>query len=88
VPSELSEDEVMVIVAPVPGRQIDHAELARFLVERTPYFMIPRFIRVMDELPKTPSAKVLKADLRKEGVTEDTFDREAAGIRVRRDVLA
>jgi crotonobetaine/carnitine-CoA ligase len=88
VPSEFSEDEVMVVVAPVPGRTIDVPALAAFLIERMPYFMVPRYIRVLDELPKTPSAKVLKTDLRKEGVTADTFDREKAGMRVRREVLA
>ncbi len=88
VPSEFSEDEVMVVVAPVPGRSIDCAALAGFLIERMPYFMVPRYIRVLDELPKTPSAKVLKTDLRTEGVTPETFDREAAGLRTRREVLA
>jgi crotonobetaine/carnitine-CoA ligase len=88
VPSEFSEDEVMVVVAPVPGCTIDVAALATFLIERMPYFMVPRYIRVLDELPKTPSAKVLKTDLRREGVTPDTFDREQAGLRVRREVLA
>ncbi|WP_313808612.1 AMP-binding protein [Sphingobium sp.] len=88
VPSEFSEDEVMVILAPVPGRTIDLAPLAEFLIERMPYFMVPRYFRVLDELPKTPSAKVLKSDLRRDGVTPDTWDREAAGIRVRRHRLA
>ena len=79
VPSELSEDEVMIVVAAVPGRSIDHMSLSTFLMSRMPYFMVPRYIRVLDELPKTPSAKVLKTELRKEGVTSDTWDREAAG---------
>jgi crotonobetaine/carnitine-CoA ligase len=88
VPSEFSEDEVMVVVAPVPGQVIDVPQLAAFLIERMPYFMVPRYIRVMDELPKTPSAKVLKADLRSEGITADTWDREKAGMRVRRESFA
>lgn len=88
VPSEFSEDEVMVVVAPVPGRAIDHENLARFLIERMPYFMVPRYVRVMEELPKTPSAKVLKADLRAEGITADTWDREKAGLRVRRETFS
>ena len=88
VPSEVSEDEVMVVVAPVPGQVIDAPQLAAFLIERMPYFMVPRYIRVMDELPKTPSAKVLKADLRSEGITADTWDREKAGMRVRRESFA
>jgi crotonobetaine/carnitine-CoA ligase len=88
VPSEYSEDEVMVIVAPVPGRSIDVVALSEFLAERMPYFMVPRYIRVLDELPKTPSAKVLKADLRAAGVTSDTWDREGAGIRLRRETFS
>ena len=85
VPSEFSEDEVMVIVAPVPGQKLEARQLAEFLIDTMPYFMVPRYIRILDELPKTPSAKVMKADLRKEGVTPDTWDREAAGLRVRRE---
>lgn len=88
VPSEYSEDEVMVVVAPVPGRAIDCRTLAAFLIETMPYFMVPRYFRVLEELPKTPSAKVLKTDLRREGVTSDTWDREAAGMRVRRESFA
>jgi len=87
VPSELSEDDVMIVVAAVPGRSIDHVGLANFLLKRMPYFMVPRYIRIVDELPKTPSAKVLKADLRRAGVTGDTWDREAAGLRARRETL-
>jgi crotonobetaine/carnitine-CoA ligase len=88
VASDLSEDEVMIVVAAVPGRSIDHVDLANFLMKRMPYFMVPRYIRVVEELPKTPSAKVRKADLRKEGVTGDTWDREAAGMRTRRETLS
>lgn len=87
VPSQYSEDEVMVVVAPVPGETIDPIELSTFLAERMPYFMVPKYVRIVDELPKTPSAKVQKAELRKEGVTSDTWDREAADIRLRREVL-
>jgi crotonobetaine/carnitine-CoA ligase len=78
----------MIVVAAVPGRSIDHRDLATFLMQRMPYFMVPRYIRFLDELPKTPSAKVLKAELRKEGVTSDTWDREAAGLRARRETLS
>jgi crotonobetaine/carnitine-CoA ligase len=35
-------------------------------------------------LPKTPTERVQKVKLRDEGVTPDTFDREAAGIVVKR----
>ncbi|SDI39661.1 AMP-binding protein [Lutimaribacter saemankumensis] len=83
VPSELGEDDVLVCVAPVEGNEINPAELIEFLRERMAYFMIPRYIRVLPDLPKTPSAKVLKHELRAEGVTQDTWDREEAGIKVK-----
>ena len=87
VPSEFSEDDVMAVIAPVPGRTIDCAELIAFLTPRMSYFMIPRYIRILDELPKTASAKVQKADLRRDGITPDTWDRDKAGIRLTRERL-
>ena len=87
VTSELSEDEVMVVIAPVPGAVIDHKELIHFLIPRMAHFMIPRYIRVVEELPKTPTQKVRKTELRSEGVTEDTWDREVAGVIIKREKL-
>jgi len=85
VPSELGEDEVMAVVAPAPGHEVDPAQLIEFLRDRLAYFMIPRYVRVLPELPKTPSSKVLKTQLRRDGITSDTWDREKAGILIRRD---
>jgi crotonobetaine/carnitine-CoA ligase len=85
VPSELGEDEVLIVVAPAMGRTIDPVALTHFLTSRLAYFMIPRYVRTLPSLPKTPSSKVLKAQLRGEGITADTWDREKAGIVIRRD---
>jgi crotonobetaine/carnitine-CoA ligase len=87
VPSEFGEDEVMAIVAPVPGAEIDPLELVSFLTPRLPYFMVPRYIRFMEDLPKTPTQKIEKHRLRSEGITNDTWDREQAGIRLKREKL-
>jgi crotonobetaine/carnitine-CoA ligase len=87
VPSELGEDEVMIVVAPAPGRSVDPATLVHFLTTRLAYFMVPRYVRTLADLPKTPSSKVLKAQLRGDGITADTWDREKAGIVIRRDRL-
>ncbi len=87
VPSEFSEDELLVVVAPVPGRVIDPAGLLAFLQPRMAHFMIPRFVRLMDDLPKTPTQKVQKHLLREEGVTSDTWDREVAGVNIRREKI-
>jgi crotonobetaine/carnitine-CoA ligase len=85
VPSAYSEDEVMVVVAPVDGHEVDFIEMFEFAASRLPYFMVPRYFRVVPELPKTPTAKVQKARLRDEGITQDTWDREAAGLRLKRE---
>lgn len=87
VPSEFSEDEVLAVLAPAAGQSIEPEEIIRHLMPRMAHHMIPRYIRVMAELPKTPTAKVEKHVLRTQGVTADTWDRERAGISIRREKL-
>ncbi|HZJ28537.1 MAG TPA: AMP-binding protein, partial [Solirubrobacterales bacterium] len=78
-----SEDEIMVVCI-AEGDAPDPAELTHWLAERIPYFMVPRYIRFVEALPKTPTERVQKVKLREEGITPDTFDREAAGITIKR----
>ena len=78
-----SEDEIMVVCI-AEGTAPDPAELTHWLAERIPYFMVPRYIRFVEALPKTPTERVQKVKLREEGITPDTFDREAAGITIKR----
>jgi crotonobetaine/carnitine-CoA ligase len=88
VPSELGEDEVLAVVRLAPGHNaFEPAAFVGHLAQRLAHFMVPRYVRVMGELPKTPTAKVRKAVLKAEGVTPDTWDREAAGIILRRERL-
>ena len=77
----------MVVLAGKPGKTVDPAELIEFLAPRMAHFMVPRYIRIVDVLPKTPTTKVQKAGLREIGVTEDTWDREAHGIKLVREKL-
>ena len=88
VPSEFSEDEVMIVVTPLEGRQIVPEELFRFLEKRMAHFMLPSYIRVMTDLPKTPTQKIRKDLLRKESLTEDTWFRGDHGINVRRQTYS
>jgi carnitine-CoA ligase len=87
VPSEHAEDEVLAVLAPVPGCAIDPVDLIEYLRSRLPRFMLPRFVRIIPELPKTATAKVEKHVLRKQGCTPDTWDRELAGVKVRRELI-
>ncbi|HEX2891445.1 AMP-binding protein [Vineibacter terrae] len=87
VPSEFGEDEVMAVLSPVAGRAIDLPGLVTFLRPRLAHFMVPRYFRIVPDLPRTPTEKVQKHLLRSEGVTADTWDREKAGIVLKRDRL-
>lgn len=87
VPSEHGEDEVLVFVTAVAGKSIDPADLIEFLLPRMPHFMVPRFVQVIDAFPKTPTQKIQKHILRDRVSMETVWDREAAGIRVRREKI-
>ena len=87
IPSEHGEDDVMIVIETLAGAKIDPVALVEFLKPRIAHFMIPRFFRFVDELPKTPTMKVQKHLLRAEGVTDDTWDREAAGVMIKRERL-
>jgi crotonobetaine/carnitine-CoA ligase len=83
VPSAESEDDVMLVVSLNPGHTLDPVELLRFLEPRMAHYMLPRYIRVVAAMPRTPTAKIEKHRLRAEAVTPDTWDREAHGLTVR-----
>ncbi len=80
VKSELGEDEVMVCVTLKPDQKLSAQELIEHCSECMAYFMVPRFIRFMNTLPKTPTERVQKYLLREQGVTDDTYDRESSPI--------
>jgi crotonobetaine/carnitine-CoA ligase len=76
VPSELGEEEVMIVVV-ARGDELDPAELTSFCAERMAAFMVPRYVRIVAELPKTPTQKVQKYALREDGFAT-AWDRLAA----------
>jgi crotonobetaine/carnitine-CoA ligase len=80
-----SEDDLLVAVSLVEGATLDPVQLIDFLRDRLAHFMIPRYVRVLPDLPKTPTSKIQKFSLRDEGVTSETWDRDKAGIRVTRE---
>ncbi|ODS93444.1 MAG: ATP-dependent acyl-CoA ligase [Comamonas sp. SCN 65-56] len=84
VQSELAEDEVMAAIVAREGQVIDPVELIRYCEPRMAYFAVPRFLEFMTELPSTESGKIQKFKLRERGTTATTWDREAAGIKVKR----
>ena len=84
VESSATEQEVMAVVVAKQGRTIDPEALIRFLEPRMAYFMVPRYLQTIEALPKTPTGKIQKFELRAIGVTSATWDREAAGVKLQR----
>lgn len=78
VPSELGEDDIMVAVVPIEGESIDPAALRQFLEGELARHALPRYLRVMKELPKTETHRAQKGPLKQAGVTPDTWDAERA----------
>src|SRR5258707_7631128 len=82
------DEEVKVVLVRSEGSSLNPEGLTEYLVQRMPPHWIPRFIEFASELPRTPSFKVKKAELRAAGVTDTTWDRERAGVVLKRDRLA
>ncbi len=73
--SEAGEDEVMAYM--ITSYDTTAQSVWEHCDQRIPDFAVPRFLRFVESMPKTPSQRVQKAELRKLGITADTHDRLA-----------
>jgi len=64
-------EEVVAFVQPEQGRSIDPAALRSWVGQRLAGYKVPREIRAIDELPRSPTGKILRRDLKA------TLEREA-----------
>jgi crotonobetaine/carnitine-CoA ligase len=85
VPSELSEDEIKLVVVLKPGQVVTPEEILDFCRGKMAYYAIPRYVEFRDSLPKTGTHRIEYSNLKQEGITPGTWDREAAGYAVIRD---
>ena len=76
VPSDLGEDDVMAAVVLQPNESLTPKELVEFCTDKMADFMIPRYIDFRDELPKTGTHRLKKVELKKQGVTPTTWDKD------------
>ncbi|MGK5091172.1 AMP-binding protein [Deltaproteobacteria bacterium TL4] len=73
VPSALGEEEVMVILVLKPGEKLTPEQLLKDLEGKLPRYAMPTYVRMLKELPKTETHRVVKHLLKAEGVTADTW---------------
>ena len=81
VRTEHGDEEVMACVIVHDREKFEPAALIKYLEADMPRFMIPRYVQVLDDFPRNETTgRVRKNELRDQGVTDATWDREAGRI--------
>jgi crotonobetaine/carnitine-CoA ligase len=84
VRAETSEDEVAATITLRPGtdRDFNHASLLEHCRRNLAYFMVPRYVQIVDDMPRTLSEKIEKYKLRQQAESDLSalWDRDKAGI--------
>lgn len=76
VPSEYTEEEVKACVVLRTGSLLTPKDIVAWCKPRMASFMVPRYIELLDQLPRTPTEKVEKYRLVDSGVGPGTWDSE------------
>lgn len=84
VPSDIAEDDIKVTAVKKADATLTEPAFFDWMQGRLPYFALPTYIEFRDELPRSPVGRVLKRELRAEGLTPSTWDREKAGAHFER----
>jgi crotonobetaine/carnitine-CoA ligase len=79
VPSQLAEDDIKVCVVLGDNEALEPDAFFAFLKERVPYFAIPRYVEILDELPRNAVGRVMKHVLRERAISDDVWDFELLG---------
>lgn len=75
VPSEFTEEDIMVVAMRRPGSALAPADLLDHFRTNAPRHMIPRYVEITDEpLPRTPTEKISRVSLKQRGIAGHTFD--------------
>jgi carnitine-CoA ligase len=80
--SDAGEDDVKATIVLKDGHTLTEQALCRWAMERLPYFTIPRYFEFRKDLPRNSVGRVLKYQLRQEGCTPGTWDRERVGLKI------
>lgn len=82
VPSPMGEDDIKASIVCHPGADLKPEDLFEFFKHNVPYFAIPRYVELRDELPLSTTNRVRKHELRAEGLRSGTWDFDKLGLTV------
>lgn len=74
VADPIMEEEVKVAVVPMEDCRIEPQDLLAWCRNKLPKFMVPRYIEIVEELPKSASEKIQRTVLKERGITSRTWD--------------
>jgi crotonobetaine/carnitine-CoA ligase len=82
VPSEQTEDDIKACIVLASGARLHPDQLFEHFKATLPYFAMPRYVDIVDELPKNAVGRVMKHVLRQRGNSAATIDFEQHGLSV------
>lgn len=77
VPSELSDDDIKIFVVPQAGSPVTPANVVEHCTQTLPRYMVPRYVEMVTDLPKTPTEKIERSKLAALPLTAGTWDTDA-----------
>lgn len=79
---DVSDDEIKLNITLKKDAEFDPEEFSMWMAEKSPVFMVPRFIEVYEEgFPVTATQKIRVAEIKE--ISEKTWDRSKTGIKFR-----
>jgi crotonobetaine/carnitine-CoA ligase len=82
VPSQLGEDDIKAVLVAAPGASLVPEDVFAHFTANLPYFAIPRYVDLVEALPRNGVGRVMKHKLREAGNGPETWDFEALGLTV------
>lgn len=80
----MGEDELKITVVLKAGAVLGEEALCRWAIDQVPYYAVPRYIEFREDFPRSAVGRILKYELRDQGVTASTWDREKSGIELKK----
>jgi len=74
IDADVGGEEVLAALVPVEGSDIDPLDIVKFCEGRMAYFKIPRYIAVVDDVPRTETKGTVKRHTLKEQLDGDWWD--------------
>ncbi|MEM4384366.1 MAG: AMP-binding protein [Candidatus Caldarchaeum sp.] len=84
---EFGDEDIKAFIVAKNTREFDHVEFIRWCEQRMPYFMIPRYIELLDEpiRKNEDTGKPLRAYYKSIDLTDKTWDRLRSAVKLSRE---